>query len=60
LSRARLRQLGAGFFLRRRLMREARTEAERLVRLLKSEIRAVAAALRDRRTLTQREIDALP
>jgi hypothetical protein len=43
----------------RYLMRSARRQAIRRIWALKDEIFAVAAALRERRTLTQREIDAL-
>jgi hypothetical protein len=57
LSRDRLRDLGAGFFQRRRLMREARGAAVCRVWSLKDEIYAVAQALRQRRTLTQSDID---
>jgi hypothetical protein len=59
ISQDRLRALGAGFFLRRRLMREARQAALSRVWALKTEIFAVADALRERRVLSQRQIDAL-
>jgi hypothetical protein len=58
-SLARLRHLGAGFFRRRWLLRMAHEGAERLVRKLKPEIYAVAAALREHSTLSQQQIDAL-
>jgi hypothetical protein len=58
-SRRQLRDLGAGFFLRRRLMREARQAALVRVWSLKNEIYAVADALRARRVMSQRQIDAL-
>jgi hypothetical protein len=50
---------GAGPFRCRRLLRGAREKAEQLVQTLKPQILAVAAALREHRTLTQSEIDAL-
>jgi hypothetical protein len=58
ISQRRLRDLGAGFFLRRRLMREARRAALVRVWALKYEIFAVADALRERRILSQGQIDA--
>jgi hypothetical protein len=58
-SRRQLRDLGAGFFLRRRLMRQARWAALARVWSLKAEIFAVAAALRERRVMSQRQIDAV-
>jgi hypothetical protein len=58
VERARLRRLGADFFERRRLMRYARDKAVALVWELKDGIFAVADALRDRRTLSQDQIDA--
>ena len=54
-----LRGLGAGFFERRRLMRDARQAALVRVWSLKGEIFAVAAALRGCCTLSQAQIDAL-
>ena len=59
LSRNRLRHLGAGYFRRRRLMREAREAALCRVRSLKVEIYAVADALRERRVLSQVQVDAI-
>jgi hypothetical protein len=58
ISQKRLRGLGAGFFLRRRLMREARQAGNRKVWELKDGIFAVAAALREHRVLSQYQIDA--
>lgn len=54
----RLRGLGAGFFLRRRLMREARQAAFVRVWALRGEILALADALRERRVMGQGQIDA--
>ncbi len=59
LSRNRLRHLGAGYFLRRRLMRNARQAALCRVRSLKDAIYTVADALRQRRVLSQDQVDAL-
>jgi|HubBroStandDraft_1064217.scaffolds.fasta_scaffold14772_5 hypothetical protein len=59
ISRKRLRGLGAGFFLRRRLMREARQAAFILVWALRGEILTVAGALRERRVMSQDQIDEL-
>jgi hypothetical protein len=59
ISRKRLRVLGAGFFLRRRLMREARAAAMVRVWSLRGEILALADVLRERRVLSQRQIDAV-
>jgi hypothetical protein len=59
LSRNRLRALGAGFFQRRWLTREAREAAVRRVWALKTEIFSVAEALRERRVLSQVQIETL-
>jgi hypothetical protein len=59
ISQSRLRGLGAGFFQRRRLMRDARQAALVRVWSLKDEIFSVADALREHRVLRQEQIDAL-
>jgi hypothetical protein len=59
LSWKRLRGLGAGRWKARRLMRAARLESEHRVQALRDEIRLVADALRQRRVMSQRQIDAL-
>jgi len=59
ISERRLRGLGAGFFLRRRLMWEARAAAMVRVWALRGEILLVADALRERRAMSQRQIDAV-
>ena len=57
-SRARLRDLGASESLTKRLMSDARREADALVFALRLKIVAVAAALRTHGTLNQEAIDA--
>jgi hypothetical protein len=58
-SREQLRHLGAGMSQTLHLMTRAREAAMRLVWELKDEIYAVADALRERRVLSQIQIDAL-
>jgi hypothetical protein len=59
LARMHLKKAGVGFWESRRLMRRARENALRCVQSLESEIFDVAEALREHRTLTQSQIDAL-
>jgi hypothetical protein len=59
LSRQRLRKLGADDAQISRLLQTARATAYSLVPTLKAQILAVAAVLREHRTLTQFDVDAV-